>query len=193
MFFGLAASFYVGLVTSVEVNVDFSQLGPTFDGLGGLSGGGGTSRLLYDYSEPQRSEVLDALFLPRQGGSLQILKVEIGGDAASTEATEASHMHTRDDQNYNRGYEWWLMTEAQKRNPNMLFYGLSWGVPAWVANSSTSCGIANQCNYYTQDNLDYHTNWVEGAKREHNLTINFVGIWNESPVSELSAYCTFRG
>ena len=48
-------------------------------GLGGLSGGGGTTRLLYDYAEPQRGQVLNALFLPKKGGNVQILKVEIGG------------------------------------------------------------------------------------------------------------------
>lgn len=36
-----------------------------------------------------------------------MLKVEIGGDAQSTEATEPSHMHTRTDENYERGYEWY--------------------------------------------------------------------------------------
>ncbi len=30
------------------------------------------------------------------------------------DGTEASHMHTEDDKNYQRGYEWWLMTEAKK-------------------------------------------------------------------------------
>ena len=28
--------------------------------------------------------------------------------------TESSHMHERWDENYQRGYEWWLMTEAKK-------------------------------------------------------------------------------
>jgi hypothetical protein len=32
-----------------------------------------------------------------------MLKVEIGGDTQSTEGTEASHMHLRDDENYFRG------------------------------------------------------------------------------------------
>ena len=49
-----------------------------FMGIGGLSGGGATSRLLVDYKEPQRSEVLDYLFKPNFGANLQILKVEIG-------------------------------------------------------------------------------------------------------------------
>ena len=34
---------------------------------------------------------------------MHILKVEIGGDAQSTEATEPSHMHTRGDEDYTRG------------------------------------------------------------------------------------------
>jgi hypothetical protein len=85
------------------VDIDVSRPGRTFEGLGALSGGGGTSRLLYDYSEPQRSQILDILFSPDQGGALQLLKTEIGGDAQSTEATEPSHMHTRGDENYHRG------------------------------------------------------------------------------------------
>lgn len=30
------------------------------------------------------------------------------------DGAEASHMHTEHDENYARGYEWWLMTEAKK-------------------------------------------------------------------------------
>lgn len=38
--------------------------------------------------------------------------------------------------NCNRGYEWWLMTEARKRNPSILLWGLIWGTPAWVGNQT---------------------------------------------------------
>lgn len=31
-----------------------------------------------------------------------------------TDGTEASHMHNSWDENYQRGYEWWLMVEAKK-------------------------------------------------------------------------------
>ncbi len=58
--------------------VDKTNPGQAFYGLGGLSGGGATSRLLIDYREPQRSQILDYLFTPNYGASLQILKVEIG-------------------------------------------------------------------------------------------------------------------
>ena len=70
---------------AADVTLDFSQTGRVFEGLGALSGGGGTSRLLYDYQEPQRKEILDALFDPKAGGALHIFKTEIGGDAQSTE------------------------------------------------------------------------------------------------------------
>lgn len=32
-------------------------------------------------------------------------------------------MHTADDLNYERGYEWWLMGEAKARNPDILVRG----------------------------------------------------------------------
>ena len=31
------------------------------------------------------------------------------------------HKHTPSDENFNRGYEWWTMVEAKKRNPGILF------------------------------------------------------------------------
>jgi hypothetical protein len=49
-----------------------------FDGHGGLSAGA-SSRLLYDYPEPARSEILDYLYKPNFGAGLTMCKVEIGG------------------------------------------------------------------------------------------------------------------
>lgn len=34
-------------------------------------------------------------------------------------------MHHENDENYFRGYEWWLMKEAKKRNPNITLIGES--------------------------------------------------------------------
>lgn len=39
------------------------------------------------------------------------------------DGTEPSHMHYENDENYFRGYEWWLMKEAKKRNPNITLIG----------------------------------------------------------------------
>ncbi|PKU36774.1 galactocerebrosidase isoform x2 [Limosa lapponica baueri] len=63
---------------------DVDGLGREFDGIGAVSGGGATSRLLVNYEEPYRSQILDYLFKPNFGASLHILKVEIGGDGQST-------------------------------------------------------------------------------------------------------------
>ena len=57
------------------LTVDRSKTGQPLSAIGGLSGGGATSRLLIDYKEPQRSEILDYLFKPNFGASLQLLKV----------------------------------------------------------------------------------------------------------------------
>ena len=48
-----------------------------FAGVGGISGGGATSRLLFDYPEPQRSALLDMLWRPQYGASLQHAKVRV--------------------------------------------------------------------------------------------------------------------
>jgi len=42
--------------------IDGESKGRIFDGVGAISGGGGNSRLLIDYPEPYRSQILDYLF-----------------------------------------------------------------------------------------------------------------------------------
>jgi len=89
------------------------------EGIGRVSAGA-SSRLLIDYPEPQRGQILDYLFKPNYGAGLQHLKVEVGGDTSSTDGSEPSHMRTRNDENYDRGYEWWLMKESNARNPKII-------------------------------------------------------------------------
>lgn len=153
--------------THQTITVDPASPGRTFQGVGAISGGGGTSRLLVDYPEPQRSQVLDYLFRPGYGASLQILKVEIGSDTNSSNGAEPSHMRTRTDLNCNRGYEWWLMEQAQRRNPSIQFYGLQWGAPGWFEGG-----------FWSDDNIGYLLAWLGCAKR-HGLRIDYLGGWNE--------------
>ncbi|KAG8013703.1 Galactocerebrosidase [Nibea albiflora] len=152
---------------------DQDGLGRVFDGVGGLSGGGATSRLLVNYAEPYRSQILDYLFKPNFGASLHILKVEIGGDAQTTDGTEPSHMHYENDENYFRGYEWWLMKEAKNRNPNITLIGLPWAFPGWVGHGK------NWPYDFPDITAAYVVNWILGAKQYHDLDIQYVGIWNE--------------
>src|SRR4051794_4257406 len=102
----------VAAEAATSVTISGTATGRIFDGVGAVSGGGGNAKLLYDYAEPQRSKTLAYLFNPGVGASIQYFKGEIGGDANSTDGAEPSHMHTATDQNYNRGYEWWLMEQA---------------------------------------------------------------------------------
>lgn len=169
--------------THAVVNV--SRVGRQLDGIGGLSGGGATSVLLWTYPEPQRSEILDFLFKPNFGASLHILKVEIGGDAQSTDGAEPSHMHTPWDENYQRGYEWWLMLEAKKRNPQIKLYGLSWAFPQWVTCAPDSMENCTDNIYaYPEVTAGYIVKWISGAKTTYGLDIDYVGCWNERPFND---------
>eukprot|EP01048_Picozoa_sp_COSAG05_P005602 COSAG05_NODE_337_length_11164_cov_11.970357_3_plen_194_part_00 len=160
--------------------IDPALLDRAFDGHGGLSAGA-SSRLLYDYEPAVRSDILDYLYKPSFGAQLTICKVEIGGDVQSTNGAEASHMHTSKDLNYHRGYEYWLMTEAKKRNPAVRTYVLSWGVPGWVGDG----------NYFSAPNIVYQTNFVKGARDAHNLTIDYIGVsWRHPPKTHSVAHRT---
>ncbi|KAL5460123.1 hypothetical protein EMCRGX_G033550 [Ephydatia muelleri] len=169
----LLLGFFSSIQCQTYVLDDSVGLGRRFDGIGGLSGGGATSRLLVSYPEPQLSQILDLLFKPLFGASLHILKVEIGGDAQTTDGTESSHMHSATDENYERGYEWWLMVEAKKRNPNIKLYGLPWAFPAWVGQGT------GDPYAYPNVTASYIVNWLLGAQKVYGLPIDYVGIWNE--------------
>ncbi|MBI5010468.1 MAG: hypothetical protein HZB98_12660 [Bacteroidia bacterium] len=156
------------------ISINNSLEGRTFEGIGALSAGA-SSKLLLDYPVEIREQILDYLFKPKFGASLQHLKVEIGGDVNSTDGTEPSHAHTREElinpekSCFTRGYEWMLMKEAKRRNPSIFLDCLEWGCPGWIGN-----GI-----FYSQDNADYISAFIEGAEKYHNLKIDYTGIWNE--------------
>ncbi len=95
-----------------------------------------------------------------------MFQVEIGGDGQSTDGTEPSHMHERDDLSCNRGYEFWLLEEARKRNPAIKTFALSWASPAWVGN---------QTGYFSQDEIDYHVKWLQCTKQYEIGNIDYIG------------------
>jgi hypothetical protein len=154
------------------VILDGASKGRIFDGLGAASAGA-SSRLLIDYPEPQRSQILDYLFKPGYGAALQHLKVEIGADVNSTDGSEPSHMRTPSEHDSSRGYEWWLMTEAHKRNPHILLEILPWGAPRWVNPDPAAKTL------YTPKMADYVVDFIKTAKRDYGLDIGVTGIWNE--------------
>jgi len=169
---GILTAFSQGLTVKIADN----HQGRVFEGIGALSAGA-SSKLLMDYPGEIRSQVFDYLFKPKFGASLQQIKVEIGGDINSTDGTEPSHAHSRDEflnpkpQFFQRGYEWLVLKEAKKRNPRILTDCLEWGCPGWIGN-----GV-----YYSQDNADYIVSFLKGAKEVQGISFDFTGIWNERP------------
>ncbi len=182
----LAVLFAVLIGTFVQaqstkiISIDTKSPGRIFDGIGSVSAGG-TSRLLIDYPEPYRSQVLDYLFKPYYGAGFQHLKVEPGGDFCSGPGSEPSYARTLDEftnpkpEYFERGFEWWLMEEAVKRDSSIILDCLQWTAPDWVR---TAPGKNSLCS---KQNADYLASFLKGARKYHNLNISLVGIWNESP------------
>jgi galactosylceramidase len=148
----------------VALTISAADAGRTFEGIGAVSAGGNTD-LLMDYPEPYRSEILDFLFKPKFGAGFQHLKVEIGGGENSTCGAEPSHAIVREEKDHPkpRGYEFWLMSEARKRNPKIILDCLPWSLPAW-------CGGAS-----TQNSADWYVSFLDCAKQTYGLNLDYVG------------------
>ncbi|WP_328321566.1 NPCBM/NEW2 domain-containing protein [Streptomyces sp. NBC_00388] len=152
---------------ATPITVDGGGSGRTFDGIGAISGGGGNSRLLTDYPPAQQSQILDYMFKPGYGADLQLLKLEIGGDANSTDGSEPSVEHTEGKVNCSAGYEFWLAEQARKRNPDIGLYGLAWAAPGWIKGG-----------FWSTDTINYLISWL-GCAKQHDLDIKYLGGWNE--------------
>ncbi|RAV27537.1 glycoside hydrolase family 30 protein [Sinomicrobium soli] len=141
------------------IDIDGTAILNTFRGLGAIPS---YEKLLYDYPEPQRSEILDYLFLPGYGASLQVLKVEIGYDGNNTAVSWPSYKRTLEETpDFERGYVWWLMKEAKKRNPGIKLSALHWGYPAWAKTDDQKA--------------EFVFGFVRGAKEKHGLHIDYIG------------------
>jgi galactosylceramidase len=152
-----------------RIVLDDADSGRVFEGIGAVSAGAST-RNLVDYPEKQRSEVLDYMFKPKFGASLQHLKVEIGGGENSTCGSEPTHALTREElaDPKPRGYEFWLMAEARKRNPKILLDCLPWSYPYWISSP------------FSQDSADWYVAFLDVAKKYYGLKMDWVAAaWNE--------------
>ena len=152
---------------SQTVRISNQSTGKTFDGIGIVNGGGATSVLLKDYPEKQRSEIMDLVYKPKFGASVSTLLVEIPGDGNSTQGSMPSHSHYRGDNNFQRGYMWWVMSEAKRRNPNLSLDATAWSAPAWVGN------------FWSQDMVDYYVSWLCGLREVYGLELDAIGCHNE--------------
>ena len=159
-----AVLYIVSPLCANDIAIDGKGDGATFTGIGMVSAGA-SSRQLMDYPEPYRSDILDWLFKPGFGMGLQHLKVEIGGDVNSTCGSEPSYAHTPEEMaqpNYQRGYEYWLMKEAKKRNPRILLEGLAWGAPYFVKEHQDKDKSAGE--FYTPACAEWLVGFLKGAR-----------------------------
>lgn len=146
-------------VVATTATINGSSLGRMFEGIGGVTSNGMT-KLLREYPDNQRSDILNMLFSPKFGASFHQLKVEIGSDANGTCGTEPSHMRSETDFDITRGVGLWLASEAKSRNPNLILDAIRWGTPAWITDNSKK---------YT-----FYKNFLQGAKNEFNLDFDFL-------------------
>src|SRR5882757_3012632 len=85
-------------------------------------------------------------------------------------------MRTPEDKNFTRGYEWWLMQEAHRRNPKIILDTLAWGAPGWVGPGGTG-----KPTLYTPAMAHYSAVFLNGAQSQYHLKVPYTGIWNETP------------
>ena len=77
------------------------------------------------------------------------------------------------EENYGRGYEWELLVEAKKRNPNITTYGLAWAYPQWVTCAvGTLENCTNSIYSYPDQTARYITKWIAGAKNTYGVDID---------------------
>ena len=102
-------------------------------------------------------------------------------------------MHSRGDLNCTRGYEFWLMREAKRRNPSVVTWGLPWGAPGWINNQTGYYGpdlITYQVTTHMQmrsqlaivvfRDIMYQVNWLKCARDYHQVRMHRI-VANPEP------------
>ena len=160
------------------IRMDADSSGRAFEGIGAVSAGAST-RLLVDYPEPQRHQILDYLFKPKFGAGFQHLKVEIGSGENSTCGSEPSHAVTREElaDPKPRGYEFWLMAEARKRNSHVILDCLPWAYPQWVGNR------------FSQESADWFVAFLQVARKRYGLELDWIAAAQNEQGANLNWIC----
>jgi hypothetical protein len=174
---GWASGAAAPAVTRISVNGNGS--GRVFDGVGAVLGGGGNARYLEEYPRRERDQIMDYLFKPDYGASLQVLKLEIGGGADSSSGSEASVEPVQGQVNCDAGYEFAIARQAVAVNPDLRLYALQWAAPGWVRSGSMS--------RFSGKDIAYLLTYLGCAKR-HGLRIGYLGGWNESDTGTHAAW-----
>lgn len=90
-----------------------------------------------------------------------------------------SHMHSKEDLDYHRGYTWWVLSEAKKRNPKLSMDGTAWSAPGWVGLPGGGFSV--------QATADYDVKWLQGLRDVFGLELDAIDCRNEK-----GALCVWR-
>src|SRR5215472_14226787 len=153
-----AGSAHGAALPSTSITVNGNGGGRVYGGLGAILGGGGNARYLEDYPPAQLAQIIDYLFEPGYGASLQLLKLEIGGDANSSDGAEPSVEHAAGKVNCGAGWEFAVAKQAMALNPQLLLYGLQWGAPGWVGGTGP-----HGPTLFTSKDIGYLIDWLNCA------------------------------
>jgi galactosylceramidase len=174
-FFSAICLLALNVKAQTTIRLSAEDKGRTFEGIGAVSAGAST-RNLVDYPEKERKEILDFLFKPKFGAGFQHLKVEIGSGENSTCGSEPSHAITREEllNPRPRGYEFWLMSEARKRNKKIILDCLPWAYPRWVGNR------------FSQESADWIVGFFEVARKHYGLEIDWLAAGQNEMGTDLN-------
>lgn len=144
----------------------------------GMVSANGTSRLLMDYKSKhpdQYWKIMKQLFDP-QTGALNFIKVEMGADLNTSTATTPATMRSADEPaNTLRGWDWHIVADAKKINPNLEVDALRWSEPKWVQDAeaqSKEAGYAARYKWFRNtlisiyDTYGVKLNYLSADKNE---------------------------
>ncbi len=123
-------------ITIAADSADFSE-SQVWDGLGFINANN-SSRLLLDYKSenPEDYWQLMNYIFSDDGLGLNLIKIEMGADVDSSSGTEPAVKRSADEEaDVTRGAGYQLVADALTINPDIKVDMLSWGTPAWVADS----------------------------------------------------------
>ena len=160
-----------------EYSLPADNVDVVYDGMGVIAGEG-AARLLADYDPAVSARVLDLLFLPGLLASLDIVKIEIGGDGNVIQGSTPAHRHSLGETpNFARGSQTWLAAQAKARNPQLMVVALAWSFPGFLVSNGSpfgDCAGSGPCLAAT-----YVAEWVGGVRSALGLVVDVVGTLSD--------------
>ncbi|MGE5487393.1 MAG: glycoside hydrolase family 30 protein [bacterium] len=174
--------------------LDWSRTAQEIDGFGASAAFHMAGNLM-GFPEPQRSEILDALFSQTTGAGLSIVRNFVGdggtwgtkenGPSPSIEPQEGVWNWTGDED------EIWFMREAGKRGCTR-YMSTVWSPPAWMKDNNNVVGGRLRRDKY-QAYAEYLSMYVRGYKEHHDIDIYAISLANEPDITVKYSSCYWTG